>query len=137
MLGQCLEDVGTFINLIDSSNKFDIYNYDLNTVICSLPVNLDFDLTLLGSSSPNNALNEFIAEKHACAIYTDGSKFPSTNEVGASLVCPDLDVRIAFRLNQAASVFTAECAALSRAMDVILQSNQHSFLIFSDSRSAL
>lgn len=46
-------------------------------------------------------------------------------------------VRFKGTLPRVASVFTAECAALSEAINVILSSHGGSFLVFSNSRSAL
>ena len=71
------------------------------------------------------------------AIYTDGSKNSNAACVGAAAICPDLDIYRTKAIHKGASIFTAECIALSDALDIALQNQDRNFIIFSDSQSAL
>ena len=66
-------------------------------------------------------------------IYTDGSK--SSEGVGFAVVADDFcDFA---KLSSSASIYTAELTAIINAMNVAYHTNQKSFVIYSDSKSAL
>jgi kelch-like protein 2/3 len=67
------------------------------------------------------------------AIYTDGSK--DGERVAAAAISDDLNVQI--RLQDGASIYTAELRAIRRALDIISSSGEDKFLIVSDSLSSL
>ena len=73
----------------------------------------------------------------AFSIFTDASKISSSNYVGSACFCPDLNIRSSKSIAHNASVFTAECIALSDALDIALSNNNTNFLIYSDSLSVL
>ena len=57
--------------------------------------------------------------------------------MGFSCFCPPLHLEVAKSIDNRASIFTAECIALSNALDIIIQNPGLEFLVFSDSLSAL
>ena len=66
-------------------------------------------------------------------LYTDGSK--SSEGVGFAVVADDF---CGFaKLSSSASIYTAELTAIINAMNVAYHTNQKSFVIYSDSKSAL
>ena len=70
---------------------------------------------------------------HSIAIYTDGSK--SENGVGCSAVTQNRTIKN--KLPSNASVFTAELYAILAILTTILPNNNNTFVIYSDSQSAL
>ena len=84
----------------------------------------------------NEILHNFL-QQNAIAIYTDGSKSSRSMAVGVACICPELNVELAKTVNKITSVFTAECMAISTAMDLVLNYSDTNFLILSDSLSAL
>ena len=82
----------------------------------------------------------FLEHLHQChrediAIYTDGSR--TAEHVGAAAVVPALNISDTIRLSQYTSIFTAELVAISIAVDLLLALPQKSFVICSDSSSAI
>ena len=77
----------------------------------------------------------------AINIFTDGSKNPETLSVGLAAVCPQLKIAISKSISSKASIFTAECLALSTAVDIALQiveKTQNKIInIYSDSLSSI
>ncbi|XP_043479897.1 uncharacterized protein LOC122509729 [Leptopilina heterotoma] len=114
-----------------------MYCSDYEILKTILPVDTSIGNDLSSLSNPNNRLNDLIHESNAISIFTDGSKVSSRSYVGSACICPELSICIRKSMPCEASVFTAECVALSDALDVALEHRSHSFLIFSDSLSAL
>ena len=66
-------------------------------------------------------------------IYTDGSK--TSEGVGFAVVADDsCDFA---KLSSSASIYTAELTAIIDAMNMVYHTNQKSFVIYSDSKSAM
>lgn len=57
--------------------------------------------------------------------------------VGSACICPELNIYFKKSINCNASIFTAECVALNDALDIALSYENCSFLVFTDSLSAL
>ena len=57
--------------------------------------------------------------------------------IGAAYICLEIEIEKQITIPKSASIFTAECIALSSAHDVALQTSSSNFLIFTDSQSAL
>ena len=78
-----------------------------------------------------------ILEKHpeASLIFTDGSKIG--NKTGCAVYCKFNGNKCCFRLNERASIFTAETISVIKALNIAIQEQQHEFLIFTDSLSLL
>ena len=70
---------------------------------------------------------------HDCAIYTDGSK--DGEGVGFAVVMGERTLKR--KLPPQASIFTAELRAVLTALAMLIRCNNQSFIIYSDSRSAL
>ena len=66
-------------------------------------------------------------------IYTDGSK--DNDRVGCGLVINNLPIKQ--RLPSNAFIFTAEVTAIDLALDIIAESDDYHFIIFSDSLAVL
>src|SRR5206468_7966540 len=73
-------------------------------------------------------------------IYTDGSK-DNEGHVACSVYVPEKDVRVKLRLSDRLSVFTAELAAIKKALDMARDycraGETRNIVIFSDSLSAI
>ena len=78
---------------------------------------------------------EHVAASHgeSCATYTDGSKSPEG--VGLAVVIQDNVTNK--KLPSSASIFTAELRAILTAVMLSIRYEDHNFIIFSDSKSAL
>ena len=78
--------------------------------------------------------NEIKDEHSYCTtIYTDGSK--DNDRVGCAAIFNNLTIKQ--RLPSNASIFTAEITAIDLALDVVCESEDDYFIIFSDSLSVL
>ena len=78
--------------------------------------------------------NEIKDEHSYCTtIYTDGSK--DNNRVGCAAIVNNLTIKE--RLPSNASIFTSEIRAIDLALDVVSESEDDYFIIFSDSLSVL
>ncbi|XP_011858649.1 PREDICTED: uncharacterized protein LOC105556178 [Vollenhovia emeryi] len=77
----------------------------------------------------------------AVTFYTDGSRrgCEESLRVGLGVYSPELDIRVACRLDNSASIFTAEAMAIKKAFELILDNRSvvSKAVIFSDSRSVL
>ena len=78
-------------------------------------------------------LDHDCCHKNDVKIYTDGSK--SANGVGCAVIHDDSSYLA--KLPSSASVFTAELTAIVKALDLAHSSRQKSYVIYSDSKSAL
>ena len=125
--------------IIDTHNNLNIYSHDYKTVTTSIPINIDLGKMLKKSKSTDiNALfNEYFQNTDDISIYTDGSKIKESNSVGAACVCPDLNINIKKSIISEASIYTAECIALSQAFDLAQEIQKKNVNIFSDSLSVL
>lgn len=117
--------------------SYDIYSYDYKTIATSVAVNTDLGKILISTNSPNEFLDKLVTDERAYAVYTDGSKSQDSKSTGTACLCPDLNLSITCSIDKVASVYTAECIALSNAMDIALDNPSNNHIIFSDSLSAL
>ena len=83
----------------------------------------------------------FIREKHAgkTHLYTDGSKNPSTQKIGAAFVIMSENKSFLIKLNSTLSVFSAELTAIRAAL-IWLKARHlkiHEAVIFTDSLSSI
>ncbi|XP_076387356.1 uncharacterized protein LOC143264373 [Megachile rotundata] len=112
---------------------------DLDTQFSEINVNTSFGLHLQSSPSANLEFASFISENfpNHILIFTDGSKSDDSPSTGVAFVCAQLNKKFALSLNPHASIYTAECAAISFAIDMAKENKDLSYLICSDSLSAL
>ena len=82
-------------------------------------------------------VEEFLNIEKCHPFFTDGSKVSEGKSVGSSVYCPTLDIESKTSHNKLMPVFSAECTAISNAMDYISEYNIENAAIFSDSLSAL
>lgn len=132
--------IAKFMNnahLIDTQKNCNIYNYSYDTLTTVIPFELRFGQNLKKIRDPNTALENFLNERNALALYTDGSKMAEAPSVGCSLYCPEYDLHETFTTEIHASVYTAECIALDKAFEFALNHYDRNVYIFSDSLSAL
>lgn len=105
----------------------------------SLPSVCDFTLTQSQKKQTphEHILQEYLAlnEKYAehSAFYTDGSK--TAGYVGSAVIQGNWEKTV--RLPQCASIFTAECYAVSVAVEKIINENIENSIIYTDSLSVL
>ena len=105
----------------------------------SEPVTVDFTLSEFDKSSTSSTVFESrfneVNEKYFdfCHIYTDGSKVET--KVASAYVCP-YGTR-GYRLRDGCSIFTAEIEAIDKASTYVKVSTRKSFVMFSDSMSAI
>ena len=79
------------------------------------------------------SVNDIQDEYSYCTpIYTDGSK---DDRVGCGLIINNLSIKQRLPCN--ASIFTAEVKAIDLAVDIIDESDDDHFIIFSDSLAVL
>ncbi|XP_076388110.1 uncharacterized protein LOC143264519 [Megachile rotundata] len=112
---------------------------DLDTQFSEINVNTSFGLHLQSSPSANLEFASFISENfpNHILIFTDGSKSDDSPSTGVAFVCSQLNKNFTLSLNPHASIYTAECAAISFAIDMAKENKDLSYLICSDSLSAL
>lgn len=136
-LRRCIKSIVGIKHQIYEDTHASIYNYHFN--IFREPINIDFDLgkSLKDADHPNVVLYASLVNSDALNIYTDGSKKENVPAVGSACVVPELESIRTVSLNPKASIFTAECLALSRAMDIALTHSHRDVNILTDSYSAL
>lgn len=72
--------------------------------------------------------------KNIYMMFTDGSKIHTQTSVGAALFCSQLHkLSQQFSVSKLASIFTAECVAINKALDIAPIHQHCNFLIFTDS----
>ncbi|XP_053994097.1 uncharacterized protein LOC128884624 [Hylaeus volcanicus] len=103
-----------------------------------MSVGTDQQVTGIGTA-PNTEFNHIITQKYPnhTIIYIDESKIPDAPSLGASCVTPSLHHIQTLSLNNLASIFTAESAALDMALDLIISKNCLKTLICTYSLSVL
>ena len=91
------------------------------------------------SPAPNLNFNRLVREhyRYFTCIFTDGSKTIEGLSTGAAVVCPERAHCHSLSMNPEASVFTAECAALYKGLDYALTNCETSYLVCTDSLSAV
>ena len=79
---------------IEKNNHFNTYCYDYKTLTCSLPIDFELGKNLKNSNKADETLNNFITERNAVCIFTDGSKIKDKQAVGSAVFCSDLNIEI-------------------------------------------
>ncbi|OXU19962.1 hypothetical protein TSAR_015103 [Trichomalopsis sarcophagae] len=112
-----------------------IYSYNYKSISLPLPVNTVLGKTLKSANEPNCVINNYLKSKKALAVYTDGSKSDGTKYTGVACQCHDLNINISIAIDKTASVYTAHCVAIFKALDIALENFSYNYVIFSDSLS--
>ena len=135
LINLCVEQI---LDKTDSHDTtYDIFSYDYKTITTNITINTELGKTLKKARNPNSLLKDFLSNENACAIYTDGSKPLHAKSAGSACVSHTLNLNITCSVNKVVSVYTAECIALSNAMDITLKNPSNNYVILSDSLSAL
>ncbi|XP_076645575.1 uncharacterized protein LOC143355022 [Halictus rubicundus] len=138
LLINCLIETLKVKDICYISDNFPCISTPYNTTTFQAACDLDIGHRLQSSPAPNLEFTDFIRNhysNHLC-IFTDGSKVEDGLSTGAAVVCPEKQMYIPFSINLSASVFTAECAAISQAINIFHDSDKP-LIICSDSLSAI
>lgn len=118
--------------------NFSIFTYDYDTVVMSVNINTELGIQMNEAADPNAIIIEYLRSKNSHALYTDGSKNSELNSsVGSSCYYADLNIKSGSSLPTNTSIFTAECFAIFKALQLIHKSQHTHFTVVSDSLSAL
>lgn len=137
LLRECIKKVVGLRHELHTDSLPGPYNYSYDSLTASLTVDIETGQLLKKSDYPNLLFQSIFAEQEAIRIFTDGSKSENGLSVGTSCISMDLEIIKTNSINPKASIFTAECLAISDAMDIALQHRQCVINVFSDSLSAL
>ncbi|XP_034194193.2 uncharacterized protein LOC117610666 [Osmia lignaria lignaria] len=127
----------TIKDTVIKSNYYPIHRTDYYALIKNININTEFGKTLVRTGNPNTLIDQLTTEENSHAIYTDGSKSKESPSVGSACMCKDLNILTTRSIHKDSSIFTAECVAISDAMDIALKHPNRKFLIFTDSLSVL
>lgn len=114
-----------------------MYTNDYEPMLSEIEIDTELGNTLKNCKDPNARINALVCETLATPIYTDGSKSETSKSVGSACVCNELRTTIINSTVRDASIFTAEALALYNAVEIAVRYPDRSFLVFSDSLSAL
>lgn len=126
--------------LIETPQKFPCYSYPLREVMFIPLVSWYMRDVLASAHNPSatvikSAFNDAMRSEHdTTAVYTDGSQ--SSGKTGSAIFVDELTYQTQ-RLQEPASVFDAELAAVFMAIEFIESRLPNSFHIISDSMSVL
>ncbi|XP_039314694.1 uncharacterized protein LOC113003343 [Solenopsis invicta] len=137
---------------------FEIWKYDYRTLTDSIAIDYEAGLSVkaTGKKRKNNIntikgynaadrnlistiKNKYNFNNNSCVVYTDGSKSPQAQSVGAGIVFEDQDEGLYISLPKQCTIFTAEAMAILSAMK-IAESKADSFenfIILTDAKSVL
>ena len=138
MLACIIENVEKSGKLM-TMNNVNIYTHDYNTLITTIPASTKLGKKLQKSNNADFAFNKHRKSKSntSIAIFTDGSKSPEANFVGAACYSPDLNLSVTKSINRDASIYTAECIAMLEAFNLAIKTKQNCYHIYSDSLSVI
>ncbi|XP_023703181.1 uncharacterized protein LOC111862205 [Cryptotermes secundus] len=135
----CYKEIEPLHHLIAHSDKPLIYSYPYKTSFHQARVS--FAEGLAASSSPQgkamiDSLVKELEGSNRC-FFTDGSKTEGCRFVGFASVTSTNSTANLYRTSKYASVFTAEAMAIISTLEMIKQSPNTHFSLFSDSKSVL
>lgn len=114
-----------------------VNKYDYDMFMSTISVNYEVGRMLASSEYPNEIFQCVFNDTNAIIIFTDGSKDDHGSAAGTACVSPDLEIVRTNSVSPRAFIYTAECVALSDAMDIALKHLNRDFNIFMDSLSAV
>ncbi|XP_076660794.1 uncharacterized protein LOC143364220 [Halictus rubicundus] len=138
VLMHCISNIQKISHTCHKDDNFPCIAASYNAMNFQISCDLKTGLQLQGSPFPNTEFIDHIKThypNHLC-IFTDGSKVQGGLSTGAGIVCLEGKFSLPIHINPTASVYTAECAAISIALDLFNNSDKP-LLICSDSLSAL
>ena len=118
------------------------FQYNYETLICMNKIKTDLHsgICIQKADSPDQEFKKIFQNedyKDKILFFTDGSKFEEDKCVGSAIYCPNLDIRIKYKLHPLASIFTAEAFAILNALKIINDNNIKNSIILTDSQSVL
>ena len=119
-MNECTRNLLCIEHLIHVEEFPSLYNYDYAIMKINVNTNIELGCKLKKSKNPDAMFNNTFEKNQSIKIFTDGSKNDGGISVGSACVCPELNVIRNKSIINRASIFTAECIALSDAMDVAL-----------------
>ncbi|XP_076282897.1 uncharacterized protein LOC143210184 isoform X1 [Lasioglossum baleicum] len=139
IFNNCIREVLEFEDLYYKGNNYVNFITNFHTSLIHIQGNITLGKQLTKSPFINEELNDFIDRNYSnsISIYTDGSKTKNGISTGAAVYCPQKKINQTFSINNIASVFTAECIAITKAIDICLEDDTNQYLILSDSLSAI
>ena len=137
ILTKSIYNVIPYEYLIYKSDIPYIYNFDLDVILSSIEVDLDFGYKVKISKNPNDLIKEKIYENDAISIYTDGSKDPKSKSVGTACFSGDLNISKCNSLSPLASIYTAESIAINDALSIAIENKHKNINVFTDSLSVI
>ena len=134
-LTDAFTEVSCHSDSIVKLNNLPIFNDDFENLLLNIDI-LFPDYTEIQSYNNNIVKNIIYEQPNVCPIFTDGSK--SQEGVGFAFYNLKTKQNGSFKCNDNCSIFTAECMAIVKALDYIIQEKRHhTYIIFTDSFSAL
>ena len=137
LIKECCTKIMLSRKNLEVHSHYNIYRFEYASIMTKIPVDFDLGLKLKHSENPNAELRQKIDESGALAIFTDGSKIPGNNSVGAAAYCPELNLSVSKSLNKKSSIFSAECLAIYEAIKIAMTGTDGDVFILSDSQSVL
>lgn len=134
---KCIKTVNSHKGILNTQDRYIIYNNDYDIFKTIVPTEIAFGQSLKNIVNKNSAFHQKYKNDSTIHIYTDGSKCKDAPSAGAACVCDELQAYFKISIHNTASIFTAECIALNKAMDIALANPGKDFRVFSDSLSAL
>ncbi|XP_058807432.1 uncharacterized protein LOC131673441 [Phymastichus coffea] len=137
ILKECIKTTLSIEHLIYKSTLPPMYSYEYKILYKPISVNIEIGVIFQNKDKPNSFFEEYYANDDSLKIYTDGSKTDAGRSVGSACVCPELNLVITESIYKVSSIYTAECIAISRAMDIAIHNKERNVKIFSDSLGAI
>ncbi|XP_076649880.1 uncharacterized protein LOC143357351 [Halictus rubicundus] len=139
IINKCIKEVKEVEYMYFKKENYSCFSTDYNSILTDVETNISSGRQLQESDAVNYDFNIILDEKYreSTCIYTDGSKCTKEISTGAAIYCPNKDISQTSSIHKAASVFTAECYAITMALDLCLEDAQKSYVVITDSLSAL
>ena len=137
ILIQCLTNPTFPSSIIIPNKHYNMYVHKYNINLNDIQIDVEAGNKLKKSINPNLDIEQLIRAEKACALFTDGSKSTTSKSVGSACHCIQTKEQITRSLNKNVSIFTAECFALTLAMDIALKNPNQNYIVFSDAKSVL
>lgn len=141
-LSTCFDKIWFLKDTMICSDIQPIFNNDYEVLTNRPKIDLSSGLSISKSNTPSLEFNRTFREEEENSVihvYTDGSKIVKNEICNVGFAVHSKEKRLCseYKINDKASIFTAECLALESAIEAILKHEDLNFSIFSDSRSAL
>ncbi|XP_071575663.1 uncharacterized protein [Temnothorax nylanderi] len=120
-----------------------VFSYPNRFNMISTTFDIESGMLARDNGSPNQAFINLISfhrsSPEEVVIYTDGSRFESEEGicVGSSVWVPQAKILLKYKLNVLSSSFTAECLAISKAIDLMWSQSWNFINVCTDSLSAI